>query len=276
MSGRSAVIIKVPLWRTLGASLRLVLGRPVAFARIAWLPYALFVATELGFYAAASNGFYGIGRIAPLGSWVDAVLVSVIYLLAVIIQVACCSVFLLRWQQFALREDRAGVSPPLWAGVWRLSMYGIAITLIVGVFVGATSTARKYIKMMDFGIAPTIWTWVLFFLVSIGVVTLPLIIARLSLILPAAAFGHPLGISAAWRCTRGSTWRLAVIYVLFTLLFGCADIAAEDFLTNEPLAGIILTHGLFFILLALIGATAALSYRLLVLPRRADLAEVFD
>src|SRR5205814_8575586 len=50
------------------------------------------------------------------------------------------------------------------------------------------------------------------------------VLARLSLVFPAAALGYPLPLRAAWRLTRGNTWKLGIAFGLPTLV--CAAIAA--------------------------------------------------
>ena len=45
-------------------------------------------------------------------------------------------------------------------------------------------------------------------MVAVATTAFSLTVARLSLVFPAAAYGAPLGLAAAWRAMRGNSWRL--------------------------------------------------------------------
>lgn len=125
------------------------------------------------------------------------------------------------WHRYVLLEEYPnGVLPPLHQG--RILAYfgrGILLTLIFGgvIFVGAFVLGG-----LASGGAPAVSALVMI----IGIVGLLLVVwsaQRLSVILPAAAIGKPIGIGEAWEKTAPiakSLILLLVIYFLFSFVLG--------------------------------------------------------
>jgi hypothetical protein len=111
---------------------------------------------------------------------------------------------------------------------------------------------------------------------------------RLSLLFPAAAYGQPLGLGAAWSALRGNTWRVIAcgllaglplilsVVVILGAVFSALDMQLGDLQPDDPahappmglflLAGVIDTVANF--LIVALGASILVDvYRRLVLAR---------
>jgi hypothetical protein len=123
------------------------------------------------------------------------------------------------------------------------------------------------------------------FLAGLAALALLLGVTRLSLLFPAAAFGEPLGLGAAWRALRGNTLRLLAASILSALpivlvtgvligqLLAAAHLGPGEVLARNPPVGLLLLTGVIEVVLRLVLVALGASilsgfYRRVVLQRR--------
>lgn len=193
-----------------------------------------------------------------------------------IIGVFALSAFAVRWYQLLLLADPRAMSFNAALRAWlRMAAYGLAIlALWIGFYVAAHATNLAAPESSDAVITVE----------AVVAASLFVGITRLSLLFPAAAYGAPLGLWAAWQAMSGNVWRLAGANILamlplfFTsvLVVGAVEDLAfadptEASLSSAPL-GYFLLEGVIqavtaFVMVALIASIASEFYRRVVLPR---------
>ena len=186
---------RVPIAEVAAEAYRSVFGRLGLLLELAWLPLLILLAATLlpGYlhlYLGLHNQLLD-WHSAPLGFGVEEAIEGIAGIL-------CLNAFAVRWHQTILfggeRNTPAGLFPGALARflLYTLVLYFVFAGLFVALLLADTDAAPAYL-------APVAGTLVL--LVWVGMV-------RCSLLFPAAAFGRPLGIGAAWRLMRGNSWRL--------------------------------------------------------------------
>jgi hypothetical protein len=250
--------VRVPVADVVFAAFRSVFGRLGLVLELGWLPLLIILAALLlpdlagrylvaGGPASASTDF-------DIGDLIQETVVAL-----------CLSAFALRWYRLVLLADPRALPRRIFAGVWVRFM---AYTVSVGVLVGALTAAMVLaIPAADDSGAVAVATRTL---VGVAATAVSLGIARMSLLFPAAAYGAPLGLGAAWRAMRGNSWRLVganvmavmpiVLFVnlLVSLLAG-AHLLSPDELADNPPLGLILLDGVVIAVLSLIMAALGAS-----------------
>jgi len=180
-------------------------------------------------------------------------------------------------QAFAVSAHRIAGEAPAEAGFW--SAYGrftvYAVTLFATGYVGLIVAAyilRFYSQaLLQYHLLHIPVFWLAFSLIAlVGFFALGLI-ARCSLLLPAAALGHPLSLGGAWRLQRGSTSQLSVVASLCAVLGAGLNALAGQVLAHIPssilaprlhdaAAAVAAQFSLYFAT-ALVAVTLSLFYR---------------
>jgi hypothetical protein len=159
-----------------------------------------------------------------------------------------------------------GVLPRrVFAGVWvRFMAYAVSLGVLVG---GLTTAVVLTIPAADDDGATAVAARTL---VGVAATAISLAVARVSLLFPAAAYGTPLGLGAAWRAMRGNSWRLVganvmammpivlFLNLLVSVLAGAHLVSPEE-LAGDPPLGLTLLEGVITAVLSLIMAALGAS-----------------
>jgi len=304
MSSRSAVVIKVPLWRTLGEANRQVLGDLKAVGRYGWLPFLIL--SLFGIAAQVANGIMRTPAVGVTGAAAIQAALPIMFLglVSLVVQALCYNAFVVGWYRHVLKAGQnIQTGRGYWPAFWRVLGYYVLLMLGMIVFMSiavALILVGLTVLTMANWIAPTPDNFSQFGaragLVGgiVGVVAFGLCFTRASLVFPAAAYGNSLGLRMAWRTMRGNTWRMILAYFLvMTVYLAIALIPALTFNTGafatlisgdspravpQPIALVIairlVSQFVLFLFLALSTSLAAIFYRELVL-RPHDVVEVF-
>jgi len=120
------------------------------------------------------------------------------------------------WHRYVLLEETpSGVLPPF-NGSRMLSYLGHGILL--GLVLAVPILLVSFLAGMAMGIGSTGLVIAAVIFGVLGVAAVFIISARLYVILPAAAIGRSMKMSAAWEATKGYTGAIIAAYVLFLLL----------------------------------------------------------
>jgi len=192
---------KLPFWLTTIDAYAASFGNLPTLARVAVIPYCLAYAAgfSAGFVAAFTG--YGDQLADPFSSWNVA---------AWLIQAIILSIFAVAWHRFVL----LGPSIPrtkLGIDVTRREIVFIAYAFIIGVILWGPYLIGLIRR-------PPSFDWLTIALLLWPVYILP-VVARLSLVFPAAAIERRISFSQAWTMTRGSAWRLTGVLFLCGLPF---------------------------------------------------------
>ena len=187
--------VLVPIAEVAASAYRAVLTRLGLLLELAWIPLlAMLAATLLPGYLQFYLGWH------VLPAWRgDRYGLGIEDLIEVGAGLLCLNAFAVRWHQAMLFTGEGKAPPGVFPRAWlRFILYTLllylvsAVVLAVLLLASAEADAAPYVAPIA-GLAITfIWA---------GMV-------RCSLIFPAAAFGHPLGLGGAWRAMRGNSWRL--------------------------------------------------------------------
>jgi len=265
--------VQVPVGEVVIAAYRSVFGRFGLALELGWLSLLIllfaFVLPDLALHylvppaAAASEApVLDIDDLGNIGEF--------------IIGIFALSAFAVRWYQLMLLADPRALSFGAALRAWlRFAAYGLAIlALWTGFYVAAHVTNLSAPEGAD-GI-----------IVGEAVVAASLFVGvtRLSLLFPAAAYGAPLGLMAAWQAMSGNVWRLVGAYILAllpllltnVLIIGAIEELSFADPTEASLAAAPLGYFLLggvsqavtgFVTVALIASIASEFYRRLALPR---------
>jgi len=181
-------------------------------------------------------------------------------------------------QAFAVRAHQVASGFPPKGNFWRPYMLFTSYVLILFMISYAGPVAISFFP--DLGLARTLLGIPLgLFLLTLIAITCILcagIVARCSLMLPAAATGHPLSPFRAWTSIRGKAWQLNIIVAAFGALSGGLNWALAQALTLVPDGGVrqlglnIAGQLSLYVATALIASTLSIFYRKLVTPAHAD------
>jgi hypothetical protein len=185
-----------------------------------------------------------------------------------------------RWHQMALFPNPADAQAQSWLRPWlRFLLYTFAfylvnlamLGLVLLVSGGEDLDQPDQIVMVLLATAVALPIW-------LGMV-------RLSLLFPAAAYGQPLGLSAAWNAMRGNTWRLIAcgflaglplvlsVVVVLSAVFSALGMQIGDLQSDDPAfappMGLYLLEGVIdtvinFLIVALGASILVDAYRRLV------------
>lgn len=270
-----ATRIKVPVAAAVVAAWRAVLGRPGLVLELGWLSLLLLLAAfllpQLALRYLAPTG----GAAAPPQGLVpaEAILSEVVSLLAL-------SAFAVRWyRQMLIGSGR--VVPRLFAAAWlRFILYSLAFYAA-----GIGFAAAVWYSGIAQPDAPPALAGGGNIAAAVVAAALLLGMARISLLFPAAAFGAPLALGAAWRAMRGNAWRLLLVSVAAALPVMCAEfvvigpllaaahIGANDVVAPDPPLGFVLLSGVIEAVMRLVVTALGASvlsdfYRRIVLQRK--------
>jgi hypothetical protein len=266
--------VRIPVAVVTVGAYRFVFGRLGLFLELAWLPLLLLLA------------------VAIMPAWLPFLVApgansTVLRLLPDVGQLAagglCLNVFAVRWHQMALFGGPAGAAPVSWFRPWlRFLLYTLAFYLVnLAMFAvvlllsgGEDLTQSDQILVLLLAAAMALPVW-------LGMV-------RLSLLFPAAAYGQPLGLGAAWSALRGNTWRVIACGLLAGLplvlsavvilgaVFSALDMQLSDLQSDDPALappiGLFLLEGVIdtvvnFLIVALGASILVDVYRRLVLAQ---------
>jgi hypothetical protein len=177
----------------------------------------------------------------------------------------CLSAFALRWYQLMLGADPRTLPRRVFTGAL---MRFMAYTIGLGIPIAALALALAYglpAVNGDDAVAITFRT-----LAAVAATAFSLAVARLSLLFPAAAYGAPLGLGAAWRAMRGNSWRLVgaslmaampilLFQQLLVALLISAQLVSPDQTMAESPVGLSLLGGVFVAVLGLVLAALGAS-----------------
>ncbi|HXP30209.1 MAG TPA: hypothetical protein VN832_03905 [Stellaceae bacterium] len=236
--------VKVPVVEVAVEAYRLVFGRLDLLLEFAWAPLLILLAAailpELLLPAAATAADAAFGFTVA-----DAI--------EVVVALLCLNAFAVHWHQTVLYGRQRAVPPRLFRGafirflVYTVLMYLAFLALLTAILaVAFTGPAVQPGEALSNG------ALLMLLMASAASVLLWLAAARLSLLFPAAAYGAPLGLGAAWRDMRGNTWRLAacgfiscapfVLIVAFVLSLLLSSMQLGAPLAGPPL-GLLLLRG---------------------------------
>ncbi len=190
----AATRVIVPIAEVAVEAYRAVFGRFGLLLDFAWLPLLIMLAAALlPGYLHLYLGW------AAIPSWRgDVVGLSVEDLIESLVGLVCLNGFAVRWHQAVLfsgeRSAPAGVFLGAWARflLYTVLLYLVSTGVLVALLVAGVEGAPAYLAPIASMLAVLLWVGML----------------RCSLLFPAAAFGKPLGIAAAWQAMRGNSWRL--------------------------------------------------------------------
>ena len=260
--------VTVPIAEVAAEAYRSVFGRLGLLLDRAWLPLLLLLAATLlpGYlhlYLGVRNRLLA-WHSAALGFGTEDLIEAAAGLL-------CLNAAAVRWHQTILFAGDRNAPARLFPGAWTrfllytLVLYLVFASLFAALFIADTENAPAYLGPI---------AGVLVMLVWVGMI-------RCSLLFPAAAFGKPLGIGAAWRAMRGNSWRLLgcgflacapVTLTVVLLLSGVfAFLHIEQFGDHLPL-GFFILRGVVEtctnILVVALGAAVLSSFYQRILLRR--------
>jgi hypothetical protein len=225
----------VPIAEVAAEAYRTVFGRLGLLFDLAWLPLLIMLAAALlPGYLHLYLGWSGIPH------WhSDTISFNVEDVIQALAGLLCLNAFAVRWHQALLFTGERGAPRGLFLGAWvrfllyTLLLYLVSAGLFAALLLAGAENAPAYLAPVAGLLAMLLW---------VGTV-------RCSLLLPAAAFGKPLGIAPAWRAMRGNSWRLLgcgfiacmpVLLVLVLILSGVFAGLRLDQLSGLPLGFFIL------------------------------------
>lgn len=275
--GQSIGHVRVPVGEVAAEAYRAVFGQLGLLLDLAWLPLLVQLAATL---APALVLHY-----LPPGS--VALPDYVLMLFEAAAGIICVNAFGVRWYGALLFSDGQALPRALFLKAWaRLIAYATLFTVLtVPSAIVLSISPDTFMANSDLAPNAAAQNSVVALILTVAVVLATLVclaIARWSLLFPAAAYGQPLGWSAAWQLMRGNTWRYVGCLFLTTLpfLFGMGFLetaalaltGATDVNVVKSVPGGILLDGLcdtvvMFVGFALAAAILASFYRRLVLQR---------
>lgn len=216
--------VKVPVPDVTVGAYRVVFGRLGNVLELGWLPLLILLGVSI--VPAVLPADFG-GENVALRALPD--------FLNLVTGALCLNAFGVRWYQVQLF---GGASQRPWLKPWsRFLLYTFALYAALGVVLEAIWLAGSIVGDRSVGFEIAVVA------LDLAVVAaLLLAMARLSLLYPAAAASQPVGISGAWRATRGNGWRIVLCWL---------------FATAPLLLGVQITMGAVFAGFGIGGTTAA-------------------
>lgn len=191
-------------WNIFEHAVRMVLRNLSVALRISAAPAAVLLGMAVLFGSAASVIFDPMADPDDLtGAAAPAVvlfgLVTVVSWLWIVVN----------WHRFVLLEER----PASWIAPMRVGRMAAYFGTLLLMYLGLT--LLMVVVMMPLALLSG-GAVGLAILVAMGLmIFLFIALGRVSILLPAAAVGRPLGVAAAWDATRGSTGTLVLLFLIF-------------------------------------------------------------
>ena len=196
-----------------------------------------------------------------------------------VIVLLALNAFAARWHRHMLLGP-TGWPPGAFLRTW---LRFIAYTLVIGLAGNALMAGIWYAGLADAGQSDAAAAMASAIAAAI-MLGFSLAVARISLLFPAAAFGEPLAIAAAWRRMGGNSWRLflanfaAMLPVILATeiilgqLLTAAHLGPADALSANPPLGLVLlsslVEALLLLILVALGASMLAEFYRRLLPGR--------
>jgi hypothetical protein len=230
------VRIRVPVAEVAGEASRAVFLRVGLLLEVGWLPLLILLAASI-------LPQLGLVYLAPKPTpGALAVLPDVI---ATAVAVLCLCAFAVRWAQIAAPGADAVSGIPFWLVWWRFIIVTLPLTLSSAVDLilsPATEPTAASIAAMP----PSAHAVLVLTIIVVDI--LPwLLMARVALLLPAAARGQTLGLAVGWRLMQGNSWRLVGAVCLACLplvMLSQLTLSGLGSSADDPVLGAILLRGL--------------------------------
>lgn len=267
-----AARVKVPVDQVAATAYRVVFGHLGRVLEVGWLELLLLLAVKL----LPGLAMIYLAPDAVVSEAADAPgLVDIAQSVAAVL---CLSAFWVRWQYLLLTAGRETLSGRRFLAAWaRLLVYALPSYAAWFGLAAAVVMAGMGDAGGDDGLITA--------LLAVASVALSLVVARCSLVFPAAVGSQPIGLGTAWRRMCGNTWRfiattllvvapiLLVAVVIVDLVLVGAHMPVPEVLAGPLPLGLFLIGGLIDTVLAFlfvaIGATIlAEFYRRLVMNGR--------
>lgn len=202
-----SVRIKVPVAAVALAACRAVFFRLDQVLELGWLPFLVL----LPVMAAPSLA----PHLLPLDENGSALLTELGLVLEGVAALFCLSAFALRWHHALLRPGAPSLSRSHFLRAWlRFLVYALLFyALTAGPLLLLAAAGIEPGQPGEIAAAPDPRA---FAAAALGIAA-ALVMARLSLLFPAAAYGEPLGLVEAWRAMAGNTWRIFAALFLVIL-----------------------------------------------------------
>jgi hypothetical protein len=206
---------KLPLWRTIGQAYAVWGGNLPDLVRVCWL-WVLLMAPVLAFLAwrqaPRAMEILQAARTGHPFADPDPLLTMMEQIVGKVVELPALASIAVAWHRLLLKDEHPG------AGVY-LRLDGIVAGYAVLAFwVGLITLAPGYISVMLQIVTGTSVTArdapaLVQFLAGVGTITAFFAVARLSLALPGKALGRDdITFGAAWRASKGNTWRMLWAY----------------------------------------------------------------
>jgi len=203
---------KLPLWRTIGQAYALWGGNLPDLVRVCWL-WMLLMAPVFAFLAWwQAPRAIELLQVARIGQpFVDPnpLLTMLTQIVGKVVGLPALASIAVAWHRLLLKDEHPG------AGVY-LRLDGIVAGYAVLAFwVGLITLAPSYVSVMLQSMAANGHPLVagVQFLAGVGTIAALFVGARLSLVLPGKALGRDdITFGAAWRVSKGNTWRMLWAY----------------------------------------------------------------
>lgn len=247
---------RLPIWLTAQLAFRNVFGNLRTFFALATIPMVLTLVCAFLGPGLISGG--GEGQVLSPGIFLG-------FLIAMLATVFFASVFFVAWHRFIITGTRDSKAPlQLIMGRRELRFFWILLLLsfMLAIPVVIFMNVFLYPAVESGGVDGTFW--VLFAVMLIGIA---LVSIRVSVRFPAIAMDRDKGFRAAWRQTKGSTWRIFVALVIVCLPIVVLELLLGQIPAEGDFATIILmviSTVLSFLQHALIASVLSLAYTWLV------------
>ena len=274
--------------------MKLAFGQPISLVRAAWIPFCAYTAIWLVYEFAVLRGlifsaYLSLGFRVP-GWWVGASITLLMNAGAI----AAYSVFAVAWHRLLAGNDGGLAAVRIWPCLCRIGAYTTVLSIAVAAIgYGLTSIGQWGASSSARSPSDALLSIAVMLCVMAGLLVFGVVLARLSLVFPAAALGQPLQLRTAWQLTRGNTWRLGMAfglpasgYVAVVTGFQSAVPALFRWTSSPYVLGVpwvsleralvvgLSNRLLAYLFFACVGAVAAVAYRELLL-RSDRMVEVF-
>jgi hypothetical protein len=206
---------KLPLWRTIGQAYALWGENLPDLVRVCW-PWVLLMAPVFAFLAWWQAPYaMEILQAARTGhpfADPNPLLTMMAQIVGKVVELPALASIAVAWHRLLLKDEHPG------AGVYLRLDDVVAGYAVLAFWVGLITLAPGYISVMlqiVTGTSVTAWDTpaLVQFLAGVGTITAFFVVARLSLALPGKALGRDdITFGAAWRASKGNTWRMLWAY----------------------------------------------------------------